>query len=79
MIPVVTVLGLQFTALLGGALFVELIFGIRGLGLYTYEAILRRDYTVVQSMTLYIGAVVVLTQLAVDITYAWIDPRIRYS
>ena len=79
MIPVVTVLGLQFTGLLGGALFVELIFGIRGLGLYTYEAILRRDYTVVQSMTLYIGAVVVLTQLAVDITYAWIDPRIRYS
>jgi len=79
MIPVVTVLGLQFTGLLGGALFIELIFGIRGLGLYTYEAILRRDYTVVQSMTLYIGAVVVLTQLAVDVTYAWIDPRIRYS
>mgnify|MGYP006952625415 CR=1 FL=1 len=40
---------------------------------------MRRDYTVVQSMTLYIGAVVILTQLAVDITYAWIDPRIRYT
>lgn len=79
LIPVITVLGLQFTGLLGGSLFIELIFSIKGLGLYTYEAILRRDYIVVQSMTLYIGAVVVLTQLAVDITYAWIDPRIRYT
>jgi peptide/nickel transport system permease protein len=79
MIPVITVLGLQFTGLLGGTLFIELIFNIKGLGLYTFEAIFRKDFTVVQSMTLYIGAVVVLTQLAIDVTYAWIDPRIRYS
>jgi peptide/nickel transport system permease protein len=79
LIPVITVLGLQFTTLLGGTLFIELIFSIKGLGLYTYEAILRKDYTVVQSITLYIGAVVVITQLAIDVTYAWIDPRIRYS
>ncbi len=79
MIPVITVLGLQFTGLLGGSLFIELIFSIRGLGLYTYQSILQRDFVVVQSMTLYIGAVVVLTQLAVDVTYAWIDPRIRYT
>lgn len=79
MIPIITILGLQFTALLGGTLFIELIFNIKGLGLYTYEAILRKDYTVTQSMTLYIGVVVVLTQLAIDVTYAWIDPRIRYS
>ena len=79
LIPVITILGLQFTGLLGGTLFVELIFNIKGLGLYTFEAILRKDYTVVQSMTLYIGAVVVLTQLAIDVSYAWIDPRIRYS
>jgi peptide/nickel transport system permease protein len=79
MIPVITVLGLQFTGLLGGTLFIELIFSIKGLGLYTFEAIFRKDFTVVQSMTLYIGVVVILTQLVIDISYAWIDPRIRYS
>jgi peptide/nickel transport system permease protein len=79
MIPVITVLGLQFTTLLGGTLFIELVFNIKGLGLFTFEAIFRKDFVVVQSMTLYIGVVVVLTQLAIDISYAWIDPRIRYT
>lgn len=79
LIPVITVLGLQFTGLLGGTLFIELIFDLNGLGEYTFDAIFRKDFTVVQSMTLYIGIVVILTQLAIDVTYAWIDPRIRYS
>jgi peptide/nickel transport system permease protein len=79
LIPVVTVLGLQFTGLLGGTLFIELIFSIKGLGLYYFTAIFVKDYDVVQAMTLYVGVVVVLTQLAVDVTYAWIDPRIRYA
>lgn len=79
MIPVITVLGLQFTGLLGGTLFVELIFSIKGLGFYTYEAILRKDYVVVQGLTLYIAVIVVLTQLSIDVMYAWLDPRIRYS
>jgi peptide/nickel transport system permease protein len=79
MIPVITVLGLQFTGLLGGTLIIEQIFNIKGLGYYTFEAIFRKDYIVIQSMTLYIGVIVVLTQLAVDVSYAWIDPRIRYS
>ena len=65
--------------LLGGTLFVELIFSIKGLGAYTYEAILRKDYNVVQGLTLYIAIIVVLTQLAIDVSYAWLDPRIRYS
>jgi peptide/nickel transport system permease protein len=79
MIPIVTVLGLQFTGLLGGTIFVELIFGIKGLGFFTYEAIFRKDYNAVQGITLYIAVVVVLTQLFIDILYAWIDPRIRYA
>jgi peptide/nickel transport system permease protein len=79
MIPVITVLGLQFTGLLGGTLFVELIFSIKGLGAYTLDAIVRKDYNVVQGLTLYIAIVVVLTQLAIDVCYAWLDPRIRYS
>jgi peptide/nickel transport system permease protein len=79
MIPVITVLGLQFTGLLGGTLFVEVIFSIKGLGRYLFDAIFYKDFAIVQAMTLYIGVVVVLTQLAIDIMYAWIDPRIRYS
>lgn len=79
LIPVITVLGLQFTTLLGGTLFVEVIFNIRGVGVFLYEAILRKDFNVVQGMALYIGIVVVLTQLAIDVAYAWIDPRIRYT
>jgi peptide/nickel transport system permease protein len=79
LIPVITVLGLEFTGLLGGTLFIELIFSIKGLGFYLYSAIFTKDYNVVQAMTLYIGVVVVFTQLAIDVAYAWIDPRIRYS
>jgi peptide/nickel transport system permease protein len=79
LIPVVTILGLQFTGLLGGTLFIEFIFNIRGLGAYTFDHIFRKDFIVIQSMTLYIGIVVVLVQLAIDVSYAWIDPRIRYS
>lgn len=79
LIPVITVLGLEFTGLLGGTLFVEIIFSIKGLGKYTFEAIYLKDYNVVQAMALYIGVVVVFTQLAIDVAYAWIDPRIRYS
>jgi peptide/nickel transport system permease protein len=79
LIPVITVLGLEFTGLLGGTLFVEIIFSIKGLGRYTFDAIFRKDYNVVQAMALYIGFVVVFTQLTIDIIYAWIDPRIRYS
>lgn len=79
LIPVITVLGLEFTGLLGGTLFVEIIFSIKGLGNYTFQAIYLKDYNVVQAMALYIGVIVVFTQLAIDVAYAWIDPRIRYS
>ncbi len=79
MIPVVTVLGLQVAGLLGGSIIIEHIFALNGLGRMEYEAILARDYQVVQSMTLYIGAAVVLMNLLVDVSYAWLDPRIRYS
>ena len=79
MIPVVTVIGLQIAGLLGGSVIIEFIFGLPGLGLLLYESLLRRDYQVVQSMTLYIGATVIIMNLLVDISYAWLDPRIRYS
>jgi len=79
LIPVVTVLGLQVAALLGGAVIVEQIFSLQGVGFYFFQTLQSKDYVVVQSLTLYIGAVVVLTNLLVDISYAWMDPRIRYE
>lgn len=51
---------------------------LAGIGQFTYQAVISRDYPIVQAMTLYIGAVVVLAHIAVDVSYAWFDPRIRY-
>lgn len=79
LIPVVTVLGLQMSGLLGGAIIVEQIFTLPGLGEYTFRALAAKDFDVVQTMTLYAGVTVVVLNLAVDVTYAWLDPRIRYS
>ena len=79
MIPVITVLGLQIAGLFGGAVIAETIFNLNGLGAYFLQALLRKDYQVVQTLTLYVGVVVVLANLTVDVIYAWLDPRIRYS
>jgi peptide/nickel transport system permease protein len=79
MIPVVTVLGLQLSGLLGGAIIVEQIFTLPGLGQFTLQSLALKDYDVVQTMTLYAGVTVVVMNLLVDVSYAWLDPRIRYS
>lgn len=79
LIPVVTVLGLQVSGLLGGALIVELIFTLPGLGEYTFRALNLKDFDVAQTMALYAGITVIVLNLAVDVSYAWLDPRIRYS
>lgn len=79
LIPVATVLGLQVAGLFGGAIIVESIFNLPGVGIYTLGALLQKQYQVAQTLTLYIGAIVVLLNLFVDVMYAWLDPRIRYS
>ena len=79
LIPVLTILSLQIAALLGGSVIIELVFDLRGVGLMTFLAILQRDYPVVQGIALYIAVVFVLVNLTVDVAYAWLDPRIRYS
>ncbi len=79
LIPVVTVLGLQIAGLLGGAIIVEQIFTLPGEGLFTFQALANKDFDVVQTMTLYAGVTVVVMNLLVDVCYAWLDPRIRYS
>ncbi|PLS17769.1 peptide ABC transporter permease [Bacillus sp. M6-12] len=79
MIPVITVIGLQTGLLLGGAILTETIFGWPGIGTYIYDAISYRDYPVIQSGILVIATIFVLINLAVDLLYAAIDPRIKYK
>jgi len=79
LIPVVTVVGLQYGFLLGGAVVTETIFAWPGVGRLAMTAILQRDYPVVQGCVLLVAVVFVLVNLAVDILYGWLDPRIRYE
>lgn len=79
LLPVITIIGLQFGALLGGAFITEVIFGWPGVGQLAVNSILQRDFPVVQGCVLLVTISFVLTNLIVDITYAWVDPRIRYS
>ncbi|MGF1478995.1 MAG: ABC transporter permease [Cyanophyceae cyanobacterium] len=78
LIPVITVLGLTFAALLGGAVLTEVTFSWPGLGNRLYEAISSRDYPTVQGIMVFFGAIVVVASILIDIINAWIDPRIRY-
>ncbi len=79
LLPVVTLIGLQLGLLLSGAVLTETIFALPGLGRLTITSVLARDYPVVQGVVV-IGAVIfVLANLVVDLLYAWLDPRIRYS
>ena len=79
LIPVVTIVGLQFGALLGGAVIIENVFARQGMGRLAVEAILNRDFPVVQGFVLISATAYVLINLLVDVSYAAIDPRIRYD
>jgi peptide/nickel transport system permease protein len=78
-LPVLTVVGLQFGLLLGGAVLTESIFSWPGVGRYVYLAVLGRDYPVVQSTILVIAAIFVLVNLITDILYKYLDPRIKFE
>lgn len=78
-IPIVTTIGLQFGALLGGAVLTESVFGWPGIGLLLVDSIFARDYPVVQGIVLVFATLFIVTNLVVDLLYAWIDPRIRYG
>lgn len=78
LVPVITIVGIQFGALLGGAVIVESVFSRPGLGRYTVTAIEQRDFPQIQGIVLFAAAIYVFVNLAVDLTYAVIDPRIRY-
>ncbi len=79
LIPVVTIVGGQLGTLLAGTFVVEAIFALPGMGRLTVEAILYRDYPIVQTNVMLVAATLVTLNLIVDLTYAWLDPRIRYS
>ncbi len=78
-IPVVTIVGLQFGNLLAGAVVVETVFSRQGIGRLLVTAILGRDFPLVQGVVLFVASVYVLVNLLVDVSYAFIDPRIRYG
>lgn len=77
LIPVTTVAGMRFAGLLGGAVIVETIFAWPGIGKFVLDSIFDRDYPVIQGFVVFMGTVFLLMNLLVDISYAWLDPRIR--
>lgn len=79
LIPIVTVIGLQLGALLGGAVLTEKVFAWPGIGAYTVDSILKSDFPVVQAVVMLVAIIFVVMNLIVDIIYAFLDPRIKYS
>ena len=78
-IPVVTILGIQLAQIFSGTVIIESIFGLPGMGRFLFDAILQRDYPVIQGINLLVVSVIVCMNLLVDMLYAVLDPRIRYS
>lgn len=78
-LPVITIIGLQAGTLLAGAVLTETIFSWPGIGKWVYDSILGRDYPIVQGGTLLIAIIFLFINLLVDISYAWLDPRIHYD
>ena len=78
-LPVLTVIGLEFAFLMGGLVVTEQVFNLNGLGLLFVQSVARRDYTLVQALVLLVACVYIVVNFFVDLLYAWLDPRIRYS
>jgi peptide/nickel transport system permease protein len=78
-IPVLTLLGLEVAIVVGGAVVIENVFALPGVGRYLLEGIQYRDYPVIQALNLIFASVIILANLLVDLLYGWIDPRVRYS
>jgi peptide/nickel transport system permease protein len=78
-LPILTLAGLQFAALLGGSVVIETVFVLPGVGSLLVNSIQRRDYFVTQGIIVSFALIVVLLNLLVDLLYGWLDPRIRYA
>ena len=79
LLPVITVIGIEFAFLIGGLVVTEQVFNLNGLGKLFVESVLNHDYTMTQALVMLVVVVFALTNLVVDIIYAWLDPRIRYN
>jgi peptide/nickel transport system permease protein len=79
MLPVVTVIGLEFAFLIGGLVVTEQVFNLNGIGRLFVQAVARSDYTMIQSLVLLVSVCFILINFFIDMLYAWLDPRIRYS
>ena len=79
LIPVVTMVGMQLPILIGGAVITEQIFALPGIGRYLVDAINRRDYPIISGINLVVATMVLFVNLAIDLTYAWLDPRVQYK
>lgn len=79
MLPIITVIGMEMAVLMGGAIIVEQVFNLSGLGRLFIESASTRDYPVIQAMTLYTATIFVTLSLLVDLAYAWLDPRVRLT
>jgi peptide/nickel transport system permease protein len=79
LIPVVTLMGMSFSMILGGAVIIETVFNIPGMGRLAVASVLNQDYPYVQGITLIIAIMVVLSNLLVDIANSWLDPKVHYD
>ena len=79
MLPVITVIGIEFAFLLGGLVVTETVFNLPGVARFLVQAILWRDYPIVQNLVMFIAIVVIFSNLLVDLLYGWFDPRVRYG
>jgi peptide/nickel transport system permease protein len=78
MLPVATVIGIEFAFLLGGLVVTEQVFNLNGLGLLFVESVARRDYTLTQALVMLTASAFIVVNFLMDVMYAWLDPRIRY-
>jgi peptide/nickel transport system permease protein len=79
LIPVLTIIGVTFAGMLGGAVVIETVFNIPGMGRLLVQSVTRRDIPVVQGAVMTVAAIEVLVMLLVDLLYVYVDPRIRYG
>ncbi len=79
LLPVITVIGLEFAFLIGGLVVTEQVFNLNGIGMLFVESITRRDYTMTQVLVLLVSFAFIFVNFVVDLTFAWLDPRIRYQ
>jgi peptide/nickel transport system permease protein len=78
MLPVMTVIALEFAFLIGGLVVTEQVFNLNGIGLLFVQAVAHRDYTLLQALIMLVAGAFIVVNFMMDVAYAWLDPRIRY-